>query len=572
MVKFNLSEVFAAVAAAVPDREFIVWRDRRISYGAADRRSSGFAGFLAARGFGCRIERSSLAGHASGQDHVGIYLRNCTEYPEILVGAYRSRTVPFNVNYRYVEKELVYLLRDAQVKVLVYQAEFAPRVAAILDELPGPVLLVQVADGSDNALLPGAVAYEDAVATPPPPDGLPAPRGEDLYLLYTGGTTGMPKGVLWQQDDIYMAAMGGTRFGTGEQLGSYAELVESARATEGYYRLVVAAPFMHGAGGWLLFQTVTHGGTLVLPSVTDRFDPASVLRAVSRESVIALPIVGDAMARPIAGELEAGHYDLGTLAAVHNAGAPLTPTVRQRLMTALGREVMVIDSVGSSESGIQMTQVYGSADPEAGGNFAPQSSDTAIVDEEMSRVLTEPGSHGWLARRGRIPLGYLDDEAKTARTFPVIDGQRWAIAGDRANLRDGGQIELLGRDNLTINSGGEKIFVEEVERAIAAHSGVADVVVVGRTSSRWGSEVVAIVELMDDAVTDAELLAEGAKHIARYKLPKAILRCSEIVRSPTGKADYRWAQDFAVRATSTASSPPESTPRFPRREDAPWPS
>lgn len=544
---FTLSSVFATVAAQIPEQEFIVWGERRVTYAESDRRVTGFANFLAAQGIGCHTERSALAGHLSGQDHLGIYLRNCTEYPEVLIGACRARAVPFNINYRYVEEELLYLLRDAQVRVLVYHAEFAPRVAAIVEDLADPVLLIQVSDESGHELLPGAIDYDMTVVAAAPPGGLPEPCGDDLYLLYTGGTTGMPKGVLWRQDDVYVAAMGGTRFGTGEQLRSYDELATSASATAGAYRLVVAAPFMHGAAQWLLFQTVTNGGTLVLPAVVDRFDPAAVLEAAARERVIALPLVGDAMARPITAELERRQYDLGVLAAVHNAGAPLTPAVRQRLVAALGRAVLVVDSVGSSESGIQMTQVFDDNATGSHGSFVPAGVDTAVIDEALTRVVDEPGSHGWLARKGRIPLGYLGDEEKTARTFPTVDGLRWSIAGDRANVLGDGRIELLGRDNLTINSGGEKIFVEEVERAVAAHTGVLDVVVVGRPSDRWGSEVVAIVDVGDTAITDQELLDECAKHIARYKLPKVIIRCSDILRSPAGKADYRWARQLAVQ-------------------------
>ncbi|TDP32027.1 acyl-CoA synthetase [Nocardia ignorata] len=543
MVGFSLSNVFATVAAAIPEREFLVHGDRRVSYAETDCRVTGFAKFLAARGIGAEVERT--ARHLSGQDHLGVYLRNGTEYPEILIGAYRARAVPFNINYRYVEEELLYLLRDARARVLVYHAEFAPRVAAVLPTLTDPPLLIQVADSSGNDLLPGAIDYETTVATT---EGeLPEPDGDDLYLLYTGGTTGMPKGVLWRQDDIYLAAMGGTRFGTGVRLDSYAELADSATVTGGAYRLVVAAPFMHGAAQWLLFQCVTNGGTLVLPTVVDRFDATSVLEAVARENVIALPLVGDAMARPIVAELERRYYDLPSLAAVHNAGAPLTPAVRQRLIAAFGKPVLVVDSVGSSESGIQMTQVYDADARTTASSFVPADTDTAVIDEDLTRLLDEPGASGWLARKGRIPLGYLGDEEKTRRTFPVVDGVRWSIAGDRAKVLGDGRIELLGRDNLTINSGGEKIFVEEVERAVAAHASVLDVVVVGRPSQRWGSEVVALVQMGDETVTDAELLDECAKHIARYKLPKAILRCREILRSPTGKADYRWARGVATR-------------------------
>lgn len=538
---FNLATVFATVAAAVPDQEVLVWKDRRLTYAQVDARADGLAHFLVERGLGCHTERDGLAGHESGQDHLGLYLRNGNEYLEGMVAGYRARVAPFNVNYRYVEEELLYLLTDARTRVLVYHAEFAPRVAAIRDRVPGLDVLVQVADDSGNALLPGAVDYETVLATPAPATGMPVPSGDDLYILYTGGTTGMPKGVLWRNDDIYVTSMGGTPFGTDVPRTSYDEVAEAAVAGGGGMCLMMVPPFMHGAAQWSTFHTISGGGKIVLPDDVRRFDPADVLRVAERERAVSIPVVGDAVALPLVEEIERGSYDLSGLAAVNNGSAALTPTVRERLLTALPH-IIVMDAAGASETGLQMSSMSLKGMEADTATFTPVTA-TTVVDDLFSRVL-EPGEGGgWLAQRGRVPLGYLGDAEKTARTFPVIGGERFSIPGDRANLLEDGRIQLLGRDGVTINTGGEKVFVEEVERAFVAHPAVRDVVVVGRPSERWGSEVVAVVQLDEGSTaTDEELLDEARRHIAGYKLPKAIVRVPRVERSPSGKADYRWAK------------------------------
>jgi acyl-CoA synthetase (AMP-forming)/AMP-acid ligase II len=542
--KFNLSDVFRTVATTIPDHTYLVWRERRLTYAQADARVDGFARYLTSVGLGCHTERDALEGHESGQDHLGLYLRNGNEYLEAMTGSYRARVAPFNVSYRYVESELVYLLTDSKARALVYPAEFAPRVAAIRDRLPDLQLLIQVADESGNALLDGAVDYETILNTPEPSGGMPTPSGDDLYLLYTGGTTGMPKGVLWRQHDIFLSSMGGRPWGADEFTASYAELAEKARAAAGAMSILVIPPFMHGAAQWAAYTMVTMGGRLVIPDDVERMRAPDVLRLVEREKVISIPVVGDAIARPLIDEIERGNYDLSSLITFTNGGAPLSPTVRDRIHAALPN-VMVMDAVGASESGAQMSTVSAPGAGSQAAVFTPQS-DTAVVSAEFDRVLGPGEGQGWLARRALIPLGYLGDAEKTARTFLVIDGVRWSVPGDRANVLEDGRIQLLGRDSVTINSGGEKIFVEEVERAVAAHPSVYDVVVVGRPSERWGSEVVAVVQFADGATaTDEELVETCSKSIARYKIPKAFVRTEKIVRSPAGKADYRWAKEVA---------------------------
>lgn len=541
---FDLSTVFATIAATVPDQTVLVWRDQRLTYAHMNARVDGVANFLASRGLRCHTEREHLHGHQSGQDHVGLYLRNGNQYLEAMIGSYRARTAAFNVNYRYVGDELVYLLRDAQARALVYNAEFAPRVAAIRDQLPDLEILIQVDDDTTTPLLPGAVDYESIVTTPTPATGLPTPSPDDLFLIYTGGTTGMPKGVMWRQHDIFMSSMGGRTFGADSGLASYAELAERVSQAPGAVSLLMIPPFMHGAGQWAAFYVMTMGGRIVIPDHVDRLRPDAALRLAERERIVSIPVVGDAIARPLIDEIETGRYDLSSLVTITNGGAPLSPTIRDRILDALPH-VMVADAVGSSESGTQMNTVA-----VKGAKTAPvftPSADTAVVSDDMTRVLAPGEGEGWLARRDCIPLGYLNDADKTARTYPQIDGVRWSIPGDRAKSLPEGTIELLGRDSITINSGGEKIFAEEVERAVAAHPAVYDVVVVGRPSSRWGQEVVAVVQLADGAVTrDDELAEVCSERIARYKIPKAFVRTPKIVRSPAGKADYRWAKDLVV--------------------------
>jgi acyl-CoA synthetase (AMP-forming)/AMP-acid ligase II len=538
-MEFNLAELSESIAAAIPEREMMVWRDRRLTYGQVALRSRRLANYLRGRGLGVRRERADLSGWESGQDHVALYLYNCPEYIEGMLGAWKSRSAPFNVNYRYVDEELVYLLRDAKARGIVYHACFAPTLARIRAELSELEVLVQVSDSSEEALLPGAIEYEAALASASAarPDVQWSP--DDLYILYTGGTTGMPKGVLWRQADIFIAALGGRGPG-GVEVESQDELI--ARVRGGGTKTMPTPPLMHGAAHWASFNGFHSGNTVVFQSVTDRLDPHDVLQVAERERTNAILIVGDAFARPIIDQLRKQSYDLGALFALVSGGAALNASLKKELLELLPK-LTIIDAVGSSETGSQASNVSTQASGATTGTFT-LGPGACVLSEDLSRAAA-PGDTelGWFAQTGRVPLGYLGDRAKTERTFPVIGGVRYSVPGDRARLRADGVLELLGRDSVTINSGGEKIFAEEVEHALKSHAAVLDAVVCGRPSERWGNEVVAIVRLREGAaVGERELLAECEKHIARYKLPKAFLFRDEIVRSPSGKADYRWAK------------------------------
>jgi acyl-CoA synthetase (AMP-forming)/AMP-acid ligase II len=549
MVEYNLAQIHEAVAAAVPDRECIVWRDRRLTYAEVSDRTRRLANHLIGAGLGAHTERADLLGHESGQDHLACYLHNGNEYLEAMLGSYKARVAPFNVNYRYVAEELRYLLNDSGARAIVFHSAFADRVAEVLPDLPRLEVLLQVDDGSDTPLLPGAVWYEEALAAASAE--LPAVTWspDDLYILYTGGTTGMPKGVLWRQADIFVGAMGGRSMATGGEWDDLEQVVEAARG--GGARLLPAPPFMHGAGHWLAFNTFTGGNTICIQDEVVGFDPDDVWRTIQRETCNILLIVGDAFGRPLVDQLEAtgtgeGGYDLSSLLMVISGGAPLNSTLKDRFLAQLPT-VMVMDAVGASETGSQMSHMSAAGQHASTGTFTPGPG-AAIVSEDLSTVLEAGHAEvGWLAQKGRVPLGYLGDAEKTAKTFPVIDGVRYSVPGDRARLTAEGLIELFGRDSVTINSGGEKIFAEEVEQALAHHPDVYDVVVAGRPSERWGQEVVAIVQLRDGAAVDeAALLKEAETHIARYKLPKEFRFVPHIQRSPSGKADYRWAKEQAA--------------------------
>ena len=536
---FNLAEVVRAVSSAVPTREALVHGDRRLTYASFMSRVDQLAAALNSRGFGLHTDRADLENWQSGQDHVALYLHNCPEYIEGMIGAYSARLAPFNVNYRYVAEELRYLLADAQARVVIFHSSFAATLDEVRHDLPDLRLLLQVDDGSGVALLDGAEWYEDALASAPR-SVLTSPSPDDLYILYTGGTTGMPKGVLWRQGDIYPAALGGRKISTGAEYDSLDAIVENAR--DGGMRVLPSAPFMHGAAHWMAMNALGNGHTIVLPHNASTFNPSDFCATIEREKINIALIVGDAFGRPLLDELDRHSYDLSSLGLLISGGAALTAPVKVALLERLP-SAAIMDGLGSSETGQQASQVVGAGAEITTGTFKPGTG-MAIISADLDlRLEAGHDDLGWLAQCGRVPLGYLGDAEKTERTFPTIDGIRYSVPGDRARLTAEGVLELHGRDSVTINSGGEKIFAEEVEAALANHPAIYDVIVAGRPSERWGSEVVAIIQFREgEQASNDELIAVSSGHIARYKLPKAFVIVDRIERSPAGKADYRWAQ------------------------------
>jgi 3-oxocholest-4-en-26-oate---CoA ligase len=543
----NLAALHEAIAAAIPEREALVFRDHRFTWAVLSERTRRLADVLRRSDLGCRRERGDLANSESGQDHVALYLLNGNEYLEGMLGAYKARAVPFNVNWRYVDEELVYLFRDADARAVVYHARFAPNLERVRAQLPDVRLWLQVADESGHALLPGALDYEAALAAaaPAPPSGL---SPDDLYVLYTGGTTGMPKGVLWRQEDVFHAALAPRKTPPRAEA-----LVERARSRPGP-RALPAPPFMHGAAHWMAFAMWFVGGTVIVQSHPEKLDPDDLWSTVERERVEALTIVGDAFARPLLEALEARRYDLSSLRLLTSGGAILSAHRKAELLRRLPG-VRISDTLGSSESGQQATQVSRAGDAATTGDFE-LSDDNVVLDDALGAVVP-PGSgvEGWLARRGHVPLGYYKDAEKTAQTFPVIGGVRYAVPGDRAVAEAGGRLRLLGRASVTINTGGEKVFAEEVEHALKHHPDVRDAVVVGTPHERFGQQVTAVVQLRVGAAPGEDALRDAVRaQLASYKVPRAFVFVRELVRAPSGKADYRWAARTAEEALARAES------------------
>ena len=556
--EFNLAAVHEAVERAVPDRDCIVTRTSdRAPIVAATQPSAAEAvssPTLRTRGLGTVVDRATLATHESGQDHVALY---ATVPPSTSSRcSVRTRLAPPNVNYRYVADELSTCCATRRLAIVYTRHSHRSWPQCVTGWSTSTCCSRCRTDRA--TICSPAVWFDDALDAEPtelPAELIESWSPDDLYILYTGGTTGMPKGVMWRQGDIFVTSMGGRRSDDQQEWASYEQI--AANAMNGGVKLLPGPPFMHGAAHWVAFNFFTNANTIVLPSVTEHLDVDDLLATASEEGVNVVLIVGDAFGRPLADGIEAavrrGSPDLSSVLAVASGGAALSPGVKRRLLDALPA-IIVIDGLGASETGQQATQLTAAGQESSTGDFTPGPG-MCLLSDDLTRVFgSNEGNEGnegneeeigWLAQSGRVPLGYLGDAAKTARTFPIVDGVRYAVPGDRARLTDDGRLELLGRDSVTINSGGEKIFAEEVEQAILRHPAVRDCVVAGRPSQRWGNEVVAIVALEDrpdaTAVTDEELLDVAAGHIARYKLPKAIVRRDVLQRSPSGKADYRWA-------------------------------
>lgn len=551
-MEIDIASATEAIAAAQPGRDALACARGITSWAELTDRTRRLASLLASHGLGRRGD-IGIDPLGSPHDHVALYLHNGPEYLEGMLGSWKARAASFNVNYRYVADELRYLLDDASAAAVIVHECFAPVLGPVLDELDRrPALVLQVDDGSGNELLPGALDYEAALSasTADLPDELvDSWSGDDLYLCYTGGTTGMPKGTMWRQADFVVAALG-VRQRSGAEYDSLEQLVADAR---GSVRALPAPPLMHGAAHWNALSCWLAGGTVVIQDVVHRFDAVDILDTIERHRASSLLLVGDPMARPLVAVLDderrrGRSRDLTCLRHVLSGGAVLSPQLKSALIERLPG-VTVVDVLGSTESGRQAVSRSSTAGDVA-GDFVPAATATVLGEDLSSRVEPGSGELGWLAQSGRVPIGYLGDHDKTARTFPTVSGVRYAVPGDRAVLHADGRIELRGRDSVCINTGGEKVFAEEVETAVKSHPAVLDAVVCGRPSQRWGEEVVAVVALIEgSAVTDEDLGEAVAAMLARYKLPRAYVRVEQVLRAPSGKADYRWARTVAAGET-----------------------
>jgi acyl-CoA synthetase (AMP-forming)/AMP-acid ligase II len=551
---FNVADLFESVADAVPDRVAVVCGEKRLTFAELDARANRFAHALAAEG-------------VKAGDHVGLYLYNSAEFLEAMLGAFKLRAVPININYRYVEEELHFLFSNADLVALVFPRELGGRVAGVLPRVEKLRTLVAVDDKSGvdrgqakdyETLLAGASAARDF-----------APRtGDDQYIIYTGGTTGMPRGVMWRHEDVFFAGLQGGNPG-GPPIERPEELSEIARQNSDPLTFLPAAPFIHGAAQWAALIGLFGGGKVVLVPGKS-FDAAIAARLIEAERVNTMIMVGDAMASPLAQALEvaagAKPVDTSSLVVIASAGAVLSDSVKE----ALGRvlpETMILNNFGATETGHQGTMYPGSG----GKGLLSFGSDgtTTVLGEDLRPLAAGTGVMGKLARRGRIPLGYYKDPEKTAATFVTIDGERWVIPGDLATIEEDGKITVFGRGSVCINSGGEKIFPEEVEAAIKAHPDVVDAVVVGVPDERWGQRVAAVIQTRGGReVTLAAIDSHCRTKIAGYKVPRQLRLVDQIVRHPSGKPDYRWAA-AAAKETPGAQPPPPPPASAPVREERP---
>ncbi|MFE6862211.1 AMP-binding protein [Nocardia sp. NPDC057668] len=527
MTEWSISAVFDAIAQAVPDRTMTVCGERRITFAEGSSRTRRFANFLAAKGFGVQDTGAERERWECGQDRIALLMRNDV-YPEALIGCLKARVVPVNVNYHYTATEIRDLLAYLRPRGVVFHRSFGPVLREAAPD--GVEVFISVEDGSDAVAPDGTVPFEEAVLAGDP-DRVIETSPDDLIMLCTGGTTGRPKGVLWRQSDLYVASMNGADHDDVSALHAF------AKATGQVWFAV--SPLSHAAGIMTAFSGLLAGQTIVLYDDRNGFDARLALETAERERAALLTIVGDAYAGPLVRELRTRTYDLSALLVLGTGGAA-TNAVHKHDLLELLPQVYLVEGYGASETGgMAFGRSRSGAEVET---FAPMAGAVAL-SHNRSRFL-EPGEDevGWAARVGRVPLGYFADRESTERTFPQIGGQRVAVPGDRARLDADGSIRLLGRDSLVINTGGEKVFVEEVEEVLRAHPDVRDALVVGRPSPRWGQEVVALVCADPEHGVAPEVLRQSCKgSLAGFKVPKDIVYVTEIRRLGNGKPDYRWA-------------------------------
>jgi 3-oxocholest-4-en-26-oate---CoA ligase len=538
---FNFADLFELAAAKVPDRVALVDARRSVTFRELDERTTRLANALADMG-------------VQGGDHIGILATNCIEWVEAAFAAYKLRASVVNINYRYVEDELRYLFVNSDVVACVYQREYGPLVAAARDAQPKLQHFVRIEwDGDtsdDSALAP--VEFEAAVASGSPVADFGARAGDDIYLLYTGGTTGMPKGVMWRQEDVYFALAGGIDVFTNEKVKTPHEPSEKIDAAQpqGLVAMILP-PLMHGAGQMTMYRMLFEGNAAILSAA---FDAEETWRLVEKHRVNMIGVTGDAMARPLADALERMHndVDISSLVSFSSTAAIFSQSVKEQLQALLPEYLTMTDSIGSTESGMNGIRFVTKGDaPKEGITTVQAAADSVVLDENFDPIEPGSGAVGRVARGGNIPLGYYNDPVKTAETF-VVDprGNRWAIPGDYATVEKDGRITLLGRGSVSINSGGEKIYPEEVEGALKSHPDVFDVLVVGVPDERWGERVCAVLQARPDRTPELDALQAHCRgQIAGYKIPRDLVLVAEVPRLPNGKPDYRSAKRLAIGDT-----------------------
>ncbi|MBL4867754.1 MAG: acyl-CoA synthetase [Pseudomonadales bacterium] len=542
MMTNSYASIWESISDIVPDRPAIIHGDTTRTWREFEQRSSRLAGAFVKAG----LKQDSKIGH---------YLYNCNEYIESHFAAFKMRASPINVNYRYLEEELIYLLDNSDSEAVLFHGRLADRIALVKDSLPKLKLLIQVEDDTNTPLIDGAVAFEDFLASAQPMSRIERSE-DDIYMLYTGGTTGMPKGVMYRQGDhskgmsLSYDFRGLKRPRTNEELS---KTILSLDAKGALPVSLAACPLMHGTGIWVgAFAPLMIGGCAVtIPNI--HFDPDGLLREVTRDKVTDLIIVGDAFAKPIVKALDAAveagtPHDISSISMVISSGVMWTAEVKQQMLTH--HDMMLVDAMGSTEGSMGRSFTNRKSDSKT-AKFE-MGEHTKVFNDNDEEVKPGSGEAGMIAAGGMVPVGYFKDPEKTAKTFRTVGGVRYSFPGDFATVEADGSIKLLGRGSACINSGGEKIFPEEVEEAIKRHSSVYDCLVVGVPDERFGEKVIAVASPREGQILiESDLILEARKHVAGYKLPKKVVAVAEVKRAPNGKADYKWAKETAVEATST---------------------
>lgn len=545
---FHIADLFEHSVDLVSERVALVQGDRQRTYSELERRANQLAHHLIS------------AGIVPG-DKVAVYSRNTIEAIESMLAIYKARAVMVNINYRYVSSELRHLLSDSQAKVIIAERRYAGVIAETLPEVHGVTEVLFFADESDRTPgmtpeLDGAEAadYEEALAAHSEERDFGERSGDDVYMLYTGGTTGAPKGVMWRHEDVFMVLGGGIDFLTRETVADEWELAKKG-AESGPINSHALPPLIHGGAQWAILQAL-FGGRMSI--VEPEFDPHTVWKNVTKHKINLMFITGDAMARPLIDAWDPDVYDASSLLYVGSSAALFSPAVKDQWLDAFPN-LLLSDNIGSSETGFSGLEKVEKGAGSSGGPRVMIDEETKVIDAEGNPVEPGSGQVGKVARAGHIPIGYWNDEAKTAKTFVTLGGVRYAIPGDDAVVEADGTVTMLGRGSVSINTGGEKVHPEEVEAALKAHPEVFDALVLGVPDERMGNKVAAVVAMRGaGAATLAEINDVARERIARYKCPRAIWVVDEIKRSPAGKPNYRWAGDLA------SSREPDDSQEFSR--------
>ncbi len=537
-MEFNAADIFEGVVDRVPDREAIVHGSTRLTYKELDARSNKAANALKKLG----IKKGS---------HIGIYAFNCVEWLEIMLGAYKLCAIPININYRYVEEELKYLIENADMEAIFYHKQFSRKLENIKGQLPLLKSFICINDHSDDEdAIEESFEFENLIINEDESRLKVRRSGDDQYILYTGGTTGMPKGVVWRMEDVLMTLGGGIDAVTGEKYKTPEEFAD--KCFQDQTIALALAPFMHGGAQWQSFNAFFSGWKLIINDQIS-FDADYIWEVVAKEKVMNLTIMGDAMGRPLCDALpkaiEKG-LDLSSLFVLSSTASVFSATIKDTILEFLPN-LFLIDAVGSSETGATGVNIHtrdGKLKDSGGGPKFTKPDFSEILNLDTKDIIppSDTQTIGYLARKGHVPLAYYKDEEKSKKTFIEVNGERYSIPGDMAKYEADGQMTLLGRGSVSINSGGEKIFPEEVEMALKAHPNIFDCLVVGVKDDRWGQKVVAVIQRREDIEMSLEEIKEVAsKYIASYKMPKAIVFSELIERAPSGKPNYKWAQQYA---------------------------